>query len=229
LVARDGKASAARQDTDRYKAILRAAINVFAEKGYHGCRISDVARAAGVAHGLVYHYFEDKEQLLEAVFELGWGGFVARVREIAESAGPLEAKVRGIVELAFHAYQVDPNAVRVIILEIARSPAVDRERRGSSFTGALRLCEGMFAEAKGKGELKRELNPTLCSALLFGAIEMGLTAFLLGLIDSGTDRALERAMLQLTESFLQGVLPGKAEVRVEGSKALLRFGRPPTQ
>jgi TetR/AcrR family fatty acid metabolism transcriptional regulator len=223
-VARNGRAAgASRSETDRQKAILRAAINVFAEKGYHGCRISDVAREAGVAHGLVYHYFEDKEQLLQAVFDLGWGGFVARVRDVAESGQPLESKVRAIVELAFHAYQVDPNAVKVIIVEIARSPALDRARLDSAFSSVVRICERMFGEAKEKGELQSDKHPTLCSALLFGAIEMGLTAFLLGLMDSGSQGALERAMLQITESFLWGVLPGRADLSLKRGKPSSRL------
>ena len=65
------------RDQDRRKTILRAAVEVFARKGYHGCRIADVAKEAGVAYGLVYHYFRNKEELLQLVFEAGWGGFLA--------------------------------------------------------------------------------------------------------------------------------------------------------
>ena len=83
------KASTAAEarDQDRRKTILRAAVEVFARKGYHGCRIADVAREAGVAYGLVYHYFKNKEELLQLVFETGWGCFMSRIRDAAESWG----------------------------------------------------------------------------------------------------------------------------------------------
>jgi TetR/AcrR family fatty acid metabolism transcriptional regulator len=220
-VRRNGKSSAAasRQDTERYKAILRAAIEVFADRGYHGCRISDVAREAGVAYGLVYHYFHDKEALLEAVFQVGWGGFLARVREVAESSLPLNGKVRRIAQVSFEAYRRDPKAVKVIILEIARSPAFEQARRRSELMDVIRVCERMFAEAKRARELKAHLDPLLCAAQLFGAIEMALTTFVLGVVDSRNDQALERAQVQLTESFLHGVLAAGAEFSWKESKS----------
>jgi len=233
---RNGKStpSARRQDTDSYKAILRAAIEVFADKGYHGCRISDVARTAGVAYGLVYHYFHDKEALLEAVFEVGWGGFLARVHEVAVSTSTLEEKVQRIAQIAFEAYRRDPKAVKVIILEIARSPAFEQARRRSELMDVIRVSEGMFVEAKRNGDLNPNLDPLLCAAQLFGAIEMTLTTFVLGLADSHTDQALERAQVQLTESFLHGVLAAGAELswkepRSAGGSKTTKQSRPAKQ
>ena len=108
------KASTAAEarDQDRRKTILRAAVEVFARKGYHGCRIADVAREAGVAYGLVYHYFKNKEELLQLVFETGWGGFMSRIRDAAEANAPLEQKIRRIAQVAFEAYRIDPRGVR---------------------------------------------------------------------------------------------------------------------
>ena len=218
---RNGKSTAAsRQDTERYRTILRAAIEVFAEKGYHGCRISDVARQAGVAYGLVYHYFHDKEALLEAVFDVGWGGFLSRVREVAESSEPLDGKVRRVAQIAFEAYRHDPKAVKVIILEIARSPALEQARRRSELMEVIRLSEQMFVRAHAAGELKPNLDPVLCAAHLFGAIEMTLTSFVLGVVESRTDQTLERAQLQLTQSFLHGVLASGAELSWKESKSV---------
>lgn len=191
---------------ERYKKILRAAITVFADKGYHGCRIADVAREAGVAYGLVYHYFKDKEALLQSVFEVGWGGFVARVREVAESDAPIDQKVRRIVAVAFEAYRIDPRAVKVVLLEIARNPSVGSVNRQSAFIEVIQIAQRMFAEAKEKGEMRAELDPVLCGAFLFGSIELGLTSFVLGFIDPDSEEALQRARHQLTESFLNGVL-----------------------
>jgi TetR/AcrR family transcriptional regulator, fatty acid metabolism regulator protein len=199
------------RESERRRTILRAAIEVFARKGYHGCRIADVAREAGVAYGLVYHYFKNKDELLETVAEMGWSGFVSRMRAVAEGEGSLEEKVRGIADVAFEAYRVDPRAVKVLILEIARSPAGGRVvSRQHAFLDAIRLAAEMFARAQERGELRAELDPMLCASLLFGAIEMGLTAFVAGLMEDRGPEALERAKVQIAESFLRGVLPGTA-------------------
>jgi TetR/AcrR family fatty acid metabolism transcriptional regulator len=199
------------QEGERYKTILRAAISVFADKGYHGCRISDVAREAGVAYGLVYHYFKDKEQLLQSVFEVGWGGFVARVREVAESDLSLEEKVYRVVRVAFEAYRVDPKAVKVIILEIARNPTIGRVDRQSSFNEVLKISARMFEEAQQKGERSADADPRLCAAFLFGTIEMGLTAFVADLMDATDNEAVNRAQEQLTDSFLHGIFGTRAK------------------
>jgi len=192
---------------ERRKTILRAAISVFAEKGYHGCRISDVAREAKVAYGLVYHYFQDKQALLQSVFEVGWGGFVARVREAAEGPGTIQEKVERILTVAFDAYRVDPQAVKVILLEIARNPTVGKVNRQSQFRDVIEVGGRMFAEAQRKGELKSGADPMLCGAFLFGAIELGLTAFVLGLVQGDSEEALAHAKRQLADSFLEGVSP----------------------
>ncbi|MCE9666920.1 TetR/AcrR family transcriptional regulator [Myxococcus stipitatus] len=194
------------RESERRRTILRAAIDVFARKGYHGCRIADVAKEAGVAYGLVYHYFKNKDELLETVFDTGWSGFVTRVRAVVEGEGKLAQKVRGVVDVAFEAYRVDPRAVKVLILEIARSPAGSRINRQTAFVDAIRLSSALFAQAKDAGELRADLDPLLASALLFGAIEMGLTAFVTGLADSRDTSALERAKAQIADSFLHGVL-----------------------
>ena len=65
----------------------------------------------------------------------------------------------------------------------------------------------MFARAQATGELRADLDPMLCASLLFGAIELGLTAFVSGLMEDRGPEALDRAKVQIAESFLRGVLP----------------------
>lgn len=200
------------RENERRRTILRAAIDVFARKGYHGCRIADVAREAGVAYGLVYHYFKNKEELLETVVETGWSGFVSRMRAVAEDESTsLQEKVHGVADVAFEAYRVDPRAVKVLILEVARSPAGTQVvSRQQAFLDTIRMSANMFARAQATGELRSDMDPMLCASLLFGAIELGLTAFVSGLVEDRSPEALERAKVQIAESFLHGVLPGAA-------------------
>lgn len=200
------------RENERRRTILRAAIDVFARKGYHGCRIADVAREAGVAYGLVYHYFKNKDELLETVVETGWSGFVSRMRAVAlDESTSLEQKVRGVADVAFEAYRVDPRAVKVLILEVARSPAGTQVvSRQQAFLDTIRMSADMFARAQAAGELRPDMDPMLCASMLFGAIELGLTAFVSGLVEDRSPEALERAKVQIAESFLHGVRPAGA-------------------
>ncbi len=207
------------REQDRRRTILRAAVEVFSKKGYHGCRIADVAREAGVAYGLVYHYFKNKDELLESVFTSGWAGFVERISEQVAKGGSLEARVRGVVAVAFDAYKRDPRGVKVLILEVGRSPSGGAVNRGSAFGDVIRIASLIFAEAKQKGEIKAEMDPLLAATMLFGAIEMGLTAFVLGLLDRKDDSVLDRACDQVSETFLRGVIPANVPVEDQWTNA----------
>ena len=200
------KASTAAEarDQDRRKTILRAAVEVFARKGYHGCRIADVAREAGVAYGLVYHYFKNKEELLQLVFEAGWGGFMSRIRDAAEASAPLEQKIHRIAQVAFEAYRIDPRGVRVLVLEFARSPSTGEANRRTAFAEVLGVITRMFERARARGELRGGLEPALCAAMLFGSVEMSLTGFVMGLLDPREAGLLAHAQEQLTSLFLDG-------------------------
>lgn len=195
----------AEREAERKKSILRAAVEVFSAKGYHGCRIADVAREAGVAYGLVYHYFKNKDELLEHVFESGWSGFLSRVQAAVARDAHLEARVRAVVQVAFEAYRRDPRGVKVLILEVGRSPAGGAVSRGTAFTHVVEIAAAMFREAQARGELSEELEPLLCATTLFGVIEMGLTSFVLGLLDRKDERAIDRAQDQLVELILRGL------------------------
>jgi TetR/AcrR family transcriptional regulator, fatty acid metabolism regulator protein len=185
--------------------LLRAAVDVFSRKGYHGCRIADVAKEAGVAYGLVYHYFKDKDELLESIFTLGWMGFLQRVQaQVAQRAG-FESRIRSIVEVAFEAYKRDPRGVKVLILEVGRSPSGGAVNRGKAFHEVIRLAADLFAQAQRDGEVPSSFDPTLCATMLFGAIELGLTAFVMGLTER-SDKALEAARNQVADTLLRGVL-----------------------
>ena len=199
------KLGRAEREAERRKAILRAAVEVFSRKGYHGCRIADVAREADVAYGLVYHYFHNKDELLEQVFRSGWSGFLSRVQAEIARDQHIEARVKSIVHVAFEAYRRDPRGVKVLILEVGRSPAGGAVNRGTAFVGVIEIAAEMFREAQLRGELAAHLEPKLCASMLFGAIEMGLTTFVTGLLDRRDEVLLERARDQVADILLRGL------------------------
>ena len=70
-----------RPDTavDKRQVILEAAVRVFARQGFHTCRVSDIADEAGVAYGLVYHYFSSKDEVLDTIFLDRWDVMLAAI------------------------------------------------------------------------------------------------------------------------------------------------------
>ena len=191
---------------DKRRLILRAAVKVFAERGYHGCRIADIAREAGVAYGLVYHYFENKEALLTSVFEESWNLFAAVVHSVGESDAHVSEKLRQIVSVALDAYRAHPHAVQVMILEIARSPFFLEKKRLDAFEATFRVTADLISEAQRRGEVRPDVDPMHAAYLVFGAIEMILTGFVLGTLDVHDDDAFESAKHDAVRVITAGIV-----------------------
>jgi TetR/AcrR family fatty acid metabolism transcriptional regulator len=207
----------------RKATILRAAVDIFASKGYHGCRIADVAKQAGVAYGLVYHYFKNKDELLQAVFTQSSEWLFTNLKSIIDRGGTVPDVIRGITTWCFNAYREDPRSMRVLVLQVARGPALPGPFIQSKFQELIQLLIQMFTAAVERGELRKELDPVLLAAQLFGTVEMGLTSFVMGLYDASDEALLKRAASQVSECFLSGITgaaaPQEAEWKSQSSTA----------
>ena len=107
--------------TDKRTLILDAAIRVFAEHGYHGARVGDIAEDAGVAHGLLYHYFASKDEVVRTIFVENWGELIGRFRAVDDSDEPAPEKLEGIAKILLRTWRNDPALVTVMVREVARS------------------------------------------------------------------------------------------------------------
>ncbi|MDF1562602.1 MAG: TetR family transcriptional regulator [Deltaproteobacteria bacterium] len=197
-----------RESTEaKRRAILRAAVKVFAERGYHGCRIADVAREADVAYGLVYHYFEGKEALLTAVFEESWNLFSAGIEALVEQEIPFEEKIEQITRVALEAYRAHPHAVRVMVLEVARSPFFLERGRVETFASTFEAVKRLCLRAQEQGEVRREIEAEHLAYVLLGAVEMLVTGFVLGTLDVEAEGVVESATRSTVEIVCRGLLP----------------------
>src|SRR2546429_1723568 len=89
---------------DKRRQILDAAIRVFARQGFHATRVSDIADEAGVAYGLVYHYFSSKEEVLNELFSERWSLLLAAIDETDRNgASPRERMeaVAGVIAASY--------------------------------------------------------------------------------------------------------------------------------
>jgi len=181
-------------------------VRVFAEKGYHGCRIADVARQAGVAYGLVYHYFRNKDELLESVFAEQWTIFINAIRAISDGPGTASDHLASICRFAVDVYKTSPSAVRVLLLEVARTPNV--LRAGSTpqtFQAAVALVAGIVRRGQREGDLRGDADPTVAAACLLGALELTLTAAVVGLVGGSREEDAERMKQAVIDFVLHGL------------------------
>jgi AcrR family transcriptional regulator len=181
---------------DKRRVILEAAVRVFARRGYHASRVGDIAEEAGVAHGLLYHYFASKEAVLETIFRETWTELLAAVRDVEQSGAPAREQIRQVVAILLRSWRRDPDLVRLLIREITRSAELGR--RVAEIGEAFAAIERIIRNGQEAGELRSDLDARLASAILYGAIEETLTGWVLELLPDD-DAAIARAEQTITE------------------------------
>lgn len=193
-------------EPEKRRAILHAAVRVFAEKGYHGCRIADVARAAKVAYGLVYHYFRNKEELLESVFAEQWAILVTALKAIEEGPGTAPEKITSVFSFVFDVYKTAPAAVRVLILEVTRTP--HSLRAGSTretFEVAVQTVADIVRQGQARGEIRRDIDPVVAAAGVLGALELSVSGMVVGLVPAGDEQQIDRTKRMVADLVLGGL------------------------
>jgi len=190
---------------DKRRVLLEAAVRVFARRGFHAARVGDIAEEAGVAHGLLYHYFSSKEEVLETIFRETWADLLAAVRDVEESGEPAQEQLRQVAAILLRSWRRDPDLVRVLVRGVTRSSELDR--RVGDVGDAFAAIERIVRRGQEAGELRPELDARLTSVIFYGAIEELLTGWVLELLpDSDDDVA--RAEQTVVEIVSGGLATG---------------------
>jgi TetR/AcrR family fatty acid metabolism transcriptional regulator len=187
---------------DRRRQILEAAVKVFARNGFHAARVGDIAEEAGVAYGLVYHYFKSKEELLETIFRDTWTQMLARINEVQEAGVPAAEAVRQVTALLLRTWRRDPDLVRVLVREVTRSPHVQQEVE--EITQAMAALEGIIRRGQESGEFRSELDPLLGAVVFYGALDEILTGWVLGQLPD-KDEDIARAEQNVVQLLVDGM------------------------
>jgi AcrR family transcriptional regulator len=191
--------------SDKRKLILDSAIKVFAKKGYHRSRVSDIAKEAGIAYGLVYHYFKNKEEVLNTIFRERWGTFLDAIRLYKDSPLSTRERFTNICFFLVNSYNQRPELMEVLILEIARSSKFLEESHIEKFGEAFRLIEGIIREGQARGELKKDVDPTLAAYIFLGAIELILTGYVLTTLKVHDTRYYQKVAETVVDVFMSGL------------------------
>ncbi|HEY1593654.1 MAG TPA: helix-turn-helix domain-containing protein, partial [Solirubrobacteraceae bacterium] len=148
---------AAPATTDKRRVILDAAVRVFARQGFHTCRVSDIADEAGVAYGLVYHYFPSKETILDTLFLERWDVMLAAIAETEKTDRAPREKLRAIASFIVDSYRHDPDLMKVIIVEVTRAANTFGRTHLANIREAYARIAAIVAAAQADGSFRREI------------------------------------------------------------------------
>ena len=190
---------------DKRRMILDAAVTVFARQGFHHCRVSDVADEAGVAYGLVYHYFNSKEEILNELFLERWQIMLDAIAEIdSHQQLPARDKLYQVAGFIIDSYRNEPDLMKVIIVEVTRAAnsfgRLHLEKIREAYDGIAKIVES----ARLDGSFKRDISSQFAAMCFYGAIEQLLSAWIFDLLPQ-TDEQFERAKGQVVEAICGGL------------------------
>jgi TetR/AcrR family transcriptional regulator, fatty acid metabolism regulator protein len=189
---------------DRRQELLDAAVQVFARKGFRAARVGDIAEQAGVAHGLLYHYFRSKDEVLETIFRDTWQLLVAETERIEKSGAPLPEQLRRFARIYLGSWLATPELIGVLVREIARSPQVGETV--DEIGGVFRVLARMIDVARDRGDVRADCDSTLAAWAVYGALEEILTGWVLGQLPR-EEEDVERAIATVVAVASAGLAP----------------------
>jgi AcrR family transcriptional regulator len=192
---------------EKRRLLLEAAVRVFARKGYHAARVGDIAEEAGVAYGLLYHYFDSKEDVLRSVFRETWRALIGTIRSVEEAGDPPREQLRKVAEILLRSWRRDPDLVRVLVLDVTRSPLLPGEM--DEIAASFAAIQAIIERGQADGSIRPDLDARLASYIFYGAIDELLTGWVLGRLPD-SDEHVARAEHTLVEIVTGGLAPDRA-------------------
>ena len=165
--------------TDKREAILRAAIKVFAGKGYFSSKVSDIAQTANIADGTVYLYFKSKEEILHSIFDRTMSEFIADGKQEIADITQADKKLKRIAELHLEKLGADRDLAIVFQVQLRGSIKFMREFSAAGFAEYLEIIHQTIKEGQKQGIIRKDLNATVCSKIYFGALDEMVTNWIL--------------------------------------------------
>jgi len=175
------------QATDKRRVILDAAVKVFAREGFYGCRVADIADEAGVAYGLVYHYFRSKDEILDTLFLERWDLMLEEIARVDAESVPARGKLTAIAGFIIDSYRYDPDLMKVIIVDVTRAANSFGRSHLEKIREAYELIGGIVESAQQSGELRSDITPTFAAMAFYGTVEQVLTGWIFDILPEAAE------------------------------------------
>lgn len=190
---------------EKHEKILDAAAKVFARKGFHNAKVSEIAREAQVADGTIYLYFKNKDDILIHLFEEKMSEILAAQRaELAKGTDCID-RLRRYIGFHFGLVESHPDMAQVITLELRQSHKFMKQYVPHRFFEYLDAASEVIREGQEKGEIRRDVDPRIIRLALFGALD---ELSLQWLLTRKSRFSMDECRVQVTELILSGLRAG---------------------
>ncbi|MGH2883658.1 MAG: TetR/AcrR family transcriptional regulator [Solirubrobacteraceae bacterium] len=189
---------------DKRRVILDAAMRVFARQGFHTCRVSDIADEAGVAYGLVYHYFSSKDEILDTMFLERWNVMLAAIAEADRSQRSPRGKLGAIAGFIVDSYRHEPELMKVIVVEVTRAANTFGRTHLEKIREAYTQIAGIVERAQADGTFRSEISPDFAALAFYGTVEQVLTRWIFDR-DTVEEDELEGAKRMIVDTICCGL------------------------
>jgi TetR/AcrR family transcriptional regulator, fatty acid metabolism regulator protein len=189
---------------DKRRQILDAAVRVFARQGFHATRVSDIADEAGVAYGLVYHYFRSKDEVLNELFVERWSLLLSAIEETDRTAGAPREKLGAVAAFIVDSYRHDPELMKVIIVEVTRAANSFGRTHLPEIRRAYESIAKIVEDGQKEGTFRDDVAPMFASMSFYGAIEQLLSGWIFDVIpasDTDFDQAKELVVTTICDGL----------------------------
>jgi TetR/AcrR family fatty acid metabolism transcriptional regulator len=195
-------AEKAAQRAAKRERILRGAIKVFAQKGFHSCRVSEIARAAGVADGTIYLYFKSKDDILISLFEDRMDALCRAIeRETSAVDGPSD-RLQRIVDVQLGTVKEHRDLAEVVSINLRQSNRFLKQFAAPRFNRYLDLIAAVVADGQKRGAFRADVSPRVFACALFGALDGLILTWVLG---RGGPERLARAGASAATILIEGI------------------------
>lgn len=191
---------------EKRRQILDAAVRVFARQGFHATRVADIADEAGVAYGLVYHYFRSKDDVLNELFTERWSLLLAAIEEADRAGGPHRERLAAVAGFIVDSYRHDPELMKVIIVEVTRAANSFGRTHLPEIRRAYESIAKIVADGQREGAFRADVEPLFASMTFYGSIEQLLSGWIFDLIAT-SDESYEKAKDLLVTTICDGLEP----------------------
>ena len=165
---------------EKYMTIIDAALEAFAEYGYHNCQVAKIARRAGIADGTIYLYFANKEDVLISVFREKMNEYIRQLKELLQHHDKAIDKLSALVRFYFNHLEENPSLANFLQIQLRQSDSYIRSGIAEPLKQYYQLIEELINEGKQQGSINPLINTKLVREVIFGSMDEIVSCWVFG-------------------------------------------------